>query len=202
MPKAQKQADKRADPRTVRSRQALAGALLALIKVGNKRPTAPQVAEQAGLSERLVYHHFKDMPSLFAEASRQQEVVVRPIFEDVLFEGSFEARRDHLTESRARVFELIVPTRTHLLHYAYTDPLIEQHLRAVATEEAAQLSQIFARELSRLPTAARKLCEANVHQLVSFPSWQGLRTRSGLSVARARAALGYGLTALFHDASA
>ena len=48
-------------------RAAIADALLSLLEEGELQPTATRIAERAGISLRLIYHHFGDLEALFRE---------------------------------------------------------------------------------------------------------------------------------------
>src|SRR5262245_64117599 len=50
--------------RAARTREAIVDASVALIEEGDLRPTAPRIAERAGVSVRSVFQHFVDLPSL------------------------------------------------------------------------------------------------------------------------------------------
>src|SRR5262245_42069407 len=52
--------------RSMRTKAAIVDACLALVDAGDLRPTAPRVAEKAGVSVRSVFQHFADLDSLFA----------------------------------------------------------------------------------------------------------------------------------------
>jgi AcrR family transcriptional regulator len=52
-------------PRAERARASIAEALLSLIDEGDLQPTANRIAERAGISLRLIYHHFGDLESLY-----------------------------------------------------------------------------------------------------------------------------------------
>ena len=72
----------RQDGRTLRAertRQALVDALLGLLDEGHPSPTAAEVAERAGVSERSVFQHFADREALLEAVARQQyeRVMVR-----------------------------------------------------------------------------------------------------------------------------
>ena len=56
-----------------RTRRALAEALIALLEEGDAQPTARRIAERAGVSLRLVFHHFDDLESILYHAVRIQE---------------------------------------------------------------------------------------------------------------------------------
>src|SRR5664279_4760669 len=66
--------------RTARTRAAIVDALLDLLEEGDLQPTASRIADRAGTSLRLIYHHFGDLESLFHEAAvRQTERLARHI---------------------------------------------------------------------------------------------------------------------------
>src|SRR3546814_18232311 len=50
----------------MRTREAIVDATISLIDEGDLRPTAPRVAERAGVSMRPVFQHFDDLESLHA----------------------------------------------------------------------------------------------------------------------------------------
>ena len=47
--------------RSARTRHAVVDALLDLLGEGDLRPTAARIAERAGVSLRIVFHHFEDL---------------------------------------------------------------------------------------------------------------------------------------------
>ena len=57
--------------RSVRTRRAIVDAMRALHHEGDLRPTAPRVAERAGVSVRTVWQHFDDLETLLFEAGRR-----------------------------------------------------------------------------------------------------------------------------------
>src|SRR5690348_15615547 len=61
----------RPDGRRTRGRQTqerIVDALLTLIEAGDPAPANARIADQAGISARLVYHHFQDLEELFGVA--------------------------------------------------------------------------------------------------------------------------------------
>ena len=56
-----------------RSRQAIVAALFELVGRGVLRPTAQQVADQAGVGIRSVFRHFSEMDSLYAAMDARLE---------------------------------------------------------------------------------------------------------------------------------
>src|SRR6478735_5965590 len=93
--------------RSERSRAAVAEALLALIDEGDLRPTAPRIAARAGVSLRLVFHHFKDLEAVFADAAKREIARVTPTLRPVAADGPFDRRLEAFVLERARLFERI-----------------------------------------------------------------------------------------------
>ena len=52
--------------RALRTREAIVDACISLVDEGVLKPTAPRIAERAGVSVRSVFQHFDDLESLFA----------------------------------------------------------------------------------------------------------------------------------------
>ena len=57
--------------RALRTREAIVDACIGLVEEGELRPTAPRVAERAGVSVRSVFQHFDDLPSLHIAVSER-----------------------------------------------------------------------------------------------------------------------------------
>jgi len=56
-----------------RTRRSVAEALITLLEEGDLRPTARRIAERAGVSLRLVFHHFADLDAVLRAAVAIQE---------------------------------------------------------------------------------------------------------------------------------
>src|SRR5271163_2254507 len=65
--------------RSARTRHAVVDALLDLLGEGDLRPTAARIAERAGVSLRLVFHHFDDLDAIYAELADRQAERVKPL---------------------------------------------------------------------------------------------------------------------------
>ena len=69
--------------RAVRTRGRLVDATIALVEEGDLRPTAPRIAERAGVSVRSVFQHFDDLETLFSAVGirvvERLAKLVRPI---------------------------------------------------------------------------------------------------------------------------
>ena len=65
--------------RSARTRHAVVDALLDLLGEGDLRPTAARIAERAGVSLRLVFHHFDDVETIYNELADRQAERVKPL---------------------------------------------------------------------------------------------------------------------------
>jgi AcrR family transcriptional regulator len=181
--------------RAARTRAAIVDALLGLLEEGDLQPTANRIADRAGISLRLIYHHFGDLEALFhAAAIRQGERIVlmaKPIPAD----APFDERLDLFVQQRADVLEWMTPVRrASLLQEPFSEEL--QRARdtfiAVGEEHAAAL---FADELALVPGEKRATVRASIAGVSGWNFWDALRT-SGRSVDEARAAMRYAISAL------
>ena len=69
--------------RSARTRHAVVDALLDLLGEGDLRPTAARIAERAGVSLRLVFHHFDDVDAIYNELADRQAERVKPLTEPI-----------------------------------------------------------------------------------------------------------------------
>lgn len=180
--------------RAERSKETIVAAFVELVREGNRRPTAPVIAERAGVSERLVYHHFKDMKRLLLESHRINRPVVAPLLEDLLFEGTFKERRDHFVKARAKAYEFVQHNRRYTYHHAFRSPEVEEFLHSFWHGEGEQYSRVFAEELEKFSGEERAVREANLRAVCSWNYWELLRQFEGLSLAKAKSALSRAIT--------
>ena len=176
--------------RGAKNREAIIDALLALYRAGVLRPTAQQVAKQAGVAPRSVYHHFADMESLVAEVAANQGRVYGHLMDAPDIDGGLEERVTALVARRAELFEAVAPVRRAALLEAHRSPTVRRNLGVLARRLRAQLETLFA------PPA--ELLDA-LDLLTSWEAWDRLRTHQGLSVAAARRVLTTTLITLLNE---
>ncbi|GAA2739710.1 TetR/AcrR family transcriptional regulator [Kitasatospora cinereorecta] len=193
----------RVDGRTERGRQTrerIADAMLALLDDGATRFVAEQVAERAGVSRRLVFHHFEDMGHLVEAAVTrrldQLTAQVRPL----PTEGPRELRVAALAEQRARILEWALPTRLAVLRLENPSDRVEQAVRQTLEFARLRLTQVFAVELDALPEERRTDLLNALDALTTWSAWHHWRS-SGLSVLQARRTMASAVLALLagHD---
>src|SRR5262249_44810690 len=143
------------------TRSAVVDALLALIEEGDRRPTAPRIAERAGVSLRSVFQHFTDLEALFAVAADRQTARIAALVPPVPVAGPLRRRIDVFVAQRARGCEAITPVRRTALLLEPFSREIAGRLQRGRTLARDEVGRVFARELARRrPAARRELLEA------------------------------------------
>jgi AcrR family transcriptional regulator len=186
--------------RSHRTRLVIVDAMRALHVEGDLRPTAPRIADRAGVSLRTVWQQFGDMETLLVEAIRRDNEILRSLIEQIEPSQPLAGRIAEFVGQRCRILEQMSPTwRAARLHDSQSEPLRQNKKRALATAKA-ELEQIFARELHQLPSARRRQLSAGLHAISIWPFWESLRTDLGLGVSAARTVVMGTFTALLGEA--
>jgi len=190
--------------RAGRNREAVVDAILELLREGNGRPGAADIAERAGVSLRSVFRHFDDLDTLHAVAVERHTALMAPLFEldwpqprKGQAYAPIDARVDALVRQRAALYEEMRPVR-----------MVAEALRDRSAPIAAgldrsrrvlrdQLRRCFAPELDELTSTDRRELFDALEGVSSFAVWQHLRNDQGLSKARASAAMDRSIHSLF-----
>jgi TetR/AcrR family transcriptional regulator, regulator of autoinduction and epiphytic fitness len=178
-PRAETRVDGRTE-RSRRTREAIVSAHMALVLEGELKPTAPVIAQRAGISVRSLWLHFADMEAVFAATAEA-------VFDQV---GGFGPRIDpHLPlDERIRVFverklahiEAIDPfARASELREAHSPALRRNHARHVSSE-ADHIAETFEPELAGLPTGTRDDVLAALTATTAWRCWTTMREQLGL----------------------
>jgi AcrR family transcriptional regulator len=181
--------------RSERTRRAIVDAMRALHHDGDMRPTAPRIAERAGVSVRTVWQHFDDLETLLVEAGRRDLEIARSFVEPIDPSLPTQARVAALVEQRARMFEEMAPPwRAARVHVPFSAQLQANRdtLMDLARE---QVRELFAPELA-VADDPQALLDA-LHIASSWAAWESLRTDAKLDVGRAKQALLLWLSKLF-----
>lgn len=172
--------------RSERTRDAVVNAMLDLIEGGDLRPTAPRIAERAGVSLRTVFHHFADLEALFAVAAQRQ---MQRHLSDAAFvprDAPLAARIDALIASRTASLEAISPVRRAALLSEPFSRVIAKHLAWIRARGRTEVERVFAPELAaRKAGDRRELIEA-ITTVTSWSTWEALRAHQGLAPPQAR----------------
>ena len=183
---------KQRDGRTVRAertRQALVEALLALLNEGRLRPTAAEIAERAGVSERSVFQHFSDREALLEAVAREQYERVMPTIRPVDASLSLAKRIDEFVAQRATLYERASGVRRAALLMEPESDVGAGWLTTVRRAGAAEVERVFRREIEATPADEREPLRAALVAACAWGTFEALRFHQGLSVSRTRGAL-------------
>lgn len=182
--------------RAERTRTAIVDALISLLEEGDLQPTANRIADRAGISLRLIYHHFGDLESLYrAVAMRTNERLVERTHR-VPLDLPLDERIEELVDQRADVLEWLSPVmRAAQLSIAPPPGLVGSR-NALHTRGEREVQRVFARELDPLPADERSVLLSALNGTLFWGHWDDLR-KSGRSIEEARAAVLLTVRALF-----
>jgi TetR/AcrR family transcriptional regulator of autoinduction and epiphytic fitness len=182
--------------RAARTREAVVEALLALNDEGKLRPTAREIADQAGVSLRSVYVHFEDLEDLFSAAAAKQFERLMALYRPLPTEGPLVERLDAFVDQRTRIMEAAAPVHRAALLQEPFSPALAEVMALTRKAGREEIGRVFRTELDREKGAARERLHASL-QVVAGPStWETLRVHANLPVEQARLVLAEMLTKL------
>jgi AcrR family transcriptional regulator len=169
-----------------RTRRNVAEALMELLRAGENDPTAKTVARRAGVSLRLVFHHFADMDDLYqyvAALLLRRQWADMPQLSPRL---SLTTRIERTVAHRAALFEETSEIRRALVCRAPNSAAVREALAAADNLFLQDLQATFAAELDTLATSVRAEYLGAMDTGTSWEAWERLRTTSGVPVRGAR----------------
>jgi len=171
--------------RGARTKRALAEALISLLQEGNPHPTANEIARRAGVSLRLVFHHFDDLESVLRAAVSVQEERYWHRFKPVPPTSVLEERIRAVVRQRTDVFRAVLPVRRAADRLVDTSPTVAAETARVRNALRSLLAYTFAPELERLdPTGGHGVLDA-LEIAVSWATFDQMQ-RQGRSMAACR----------------
>ncbi|MFJ1705041.1 TetR/AcrR family transcriptional regulator [Kitasatospora sp. NPDC088346] len=176
------------DGRTERGRQSrerIADAMLSLLDEGCSHFPAERVAERAGVSRRLVFHHFADMAQLVDVAVARRLDQLTAQVHPLPTAGPRALRVAALVEQRARVLEGLTPTRLAIMRLENPSERVRQVVGQLMEFARLRLAQIFAEELDRLPDGRRTDLLNALDAVTTWSAWYHWRS-SGLDTGAAQ----------------
>jgi TetR/AcrR family transcriptional regulator, regulator of autoinduction and epiphytic fitness len=179
-----------------RTRRNVAEALMELLQNGDGEPTAKAVAERAGVSLRLVFHHFAEMDDLYhyvAALLLRRQWSSMPHVTPKL---ALATRLDRTIAHRATLYEEIGPVRRALMRRVATSPGVSDAIAASDGLLLENLRATFSAELEALPPNQRGEHLEALDTASSWEAWDRLRTVSRLQVRGAKRVMGRTLEAL------
>lgn len=178
-----------------RTKRHIAEAMIDLIEEGNPKPTARLIAERAGVSLRLVFHHFEDIEAVFQVAAKIQgrrhwkKVVTIPS------SGPATKRIEAVARQRRQLYVAITPVRQVVALWVTDHQNIQTLLADGRRHLRIELSTTFEPELTAAGDEAAILLDS-VELASSWESWNSLREQGNRSAAAAQRTMEYTLTAL------
>jgi hypothetical protein len=168
--------------RSERTKQLIVEAYLALLREGNRNPTAAQTAERAGYSVRSVFERFPDLHALRVMAtdySLSQAAALAP----ARHVGADRATRIRSqVETRAGTCERGVLMWRMLLNFQEDSEELRKRVRLGRERTIARMEQMYAPELSTLAEGPRKQLLIALEAITDMESWARLRQYYKLSV--------------------
>jgi len=162
-----------------RSRRAIAEALVSLLEDGEAQPTARQVAQRAGVSLRLVFHHFEDMEAVLRAAVAVQVERHWALRTPVDPGMTLDDRITALARQRASLYQDIAPVRRAAAGVECGSPTLRRELGNARVALRGELAAVFAGEMPASPAEAEALLDS-LELATSFETWDQLRRRMEL----------------------
>jgi TetR/AcrR family transcriptional regulator, regulator of autoinduction and epiphytic fitness len=186
--------------RSLRSRRAIVDAMRALHAEGDLRPTAPRVAERAGVSLRTVWQQFADMETLLVEANRRDNEILQSLRKQIDPDQPLAARVRLFTGQRALILEQMTPTwRAARIYEPFSAELKRNKVQTLAMAKAV-LEAVFAPELTELTETKRRHLLDGLHAVSIWSFWESLRTEVNLDPGQAEELLRATFSALLAEA--
>jgi AcrR family transcriptional regulator len=187
--------------RSSRTRAAVAEALLSLIRAGHLRPTAVQVAEEAGVSLRSVFQHFEDMESLYAAVADAQMARFEELLSATPAPGPLSKRIKAFVERRAGLLETVTPVRrAAILQEPFSDVLAAR-LRWAHDMAREELERTFDPELAKARPSERQELIGALDVSTNWSAWDTSRRMNGLSIEDSQRVMARTITALLKGAA-
>lgn len=179
--------------RAQRTREAIVEACVALVEAGDVRPTAPRIAEQAGVSVRSVFQHFDDLETLFAMVAERAVVGLAALVTPVDADLPLDERIERFVAQRVDLLEALTPIRRAADVHAPFSPGIRERLRFGHEYFRSELARVFGRELDALPPDQRPAVLDLLDVTTTWATWDVLRTLVGRDRDAAAAVVVHGL---------
>jgi TetR/AcrR family transcriptional regulator, regulator of autoinduction and epiphytic fitness len=175
--------------RAARTRDAIVDACIGLVETGDVRPTAPRIAERAGVSVRSVFQHFDDLPSLHIAVTERIAERMAALVAPIDAALPLDDRIARFVEQRSNLLEAMTPFRVAAGVHGPFAPEIRRAMHAGSAFLRAEVEEVFAMELADVPASVRADVAEALATVSSWATWETLRTEWGDDPARARAVL-------------
>jgi AcrR family transcriptional regulator len=158
---------------------------VSLLKQGELPPTAKAIAASAGVSVRLVFHHFEDLEALYRRVVTLQFERHWLQVPEVPATLPLDVRIERTVQGRAKLFDEIGEVRRAARAAALRRPEIAEGIQLTDDVSRGWLETTFAPELDIAGRDRRELLAA-LDAAASWESWDRMRRTGHLSAAAAR----------------
>jgi TetR/AcrR family transcriptional regulator, regulator of autoinduction and epiphytic fitness len=179
-----------------RTRRIVGEALIGLLRESDTEPTARAVAERAGVSLRLVFHHFSDLDDLYHYVAALQLRELWSGLPERTPRLALVKRIERIVSHRAELFEEISPVRRAMVRHMITSPGVRDAVLASDALLLQNLRATFAPELAEMSESSRDEYLDAMDTAVSWEAWERMRRTSGLQVRVAKRVMARMLAAL------
>lgn len=177
--------------RAARTRTAVVDALLTLNEQGQLRPTARDIAAEAGVSLRSLYVHFDDLEALFVAAAARYTERLADVVAPPLTDGTFADRLESFLDRRVRIHEFGGGVRRAAMLQEPFSPVLQQVLNSGRQALRADIGCCFVPEIDAATAAGGAEAAAGLTSgldIATSPlTWESLRVHQGLSADAAAA---------------
>jgi AcrR family transcriptional regulator len=170
--------------RGIRTRSSIIEAMIDLIVEGNAEPTSRQVAHRAGVSVRLVFHHFGDLHHLFTSAAAHQASRSLELIGLLPPHGPVETRILLVCRQRRRLFEANAPVLRASYARSPASNAVTESLADQRIQLRRQLVITLGPEIDARGSLAPIVLDA-LDVAAGWHSWSALRFDAGHSAASA-----------------
>ena len=181
--------------RGIRTRSIIIEAMIGLIVEGQAEPTSRQVAHRAGVSVRLVFHHFGDLQQLFTSAAAHQASRSLGLIGILPPHGPVETRILLICRQRRHLFEANAP----LLRASYArspgSTALTDSLAGHRTLLRRQLEVTLAPEIDARGSQAAVVLDA-LDVAAGWHTWSALRFDAGHSAPSAEQVIAFSVSRL------
>ncbi|MGV3759289.1 MAG: TetR/AcrR family transcriptional regulator [Actinomycetota bacterium] len=164
--------------RALRTREAIVDATIAQIDEGDLRPTAPRVAERAGVSVRSIFQHFADLESLHAAVAERLAVRLTALVLPIAPDLPLDERIERFVRQRGTLLDAVTPIRRAAAVHGPFSEEIQARLHEGQRFLRAELEVAFGPELDRHDDS--EVLDA-LDAACSWGTWDHLRTGLGRS---------------------
>jgi TetR/AcrR family transcriptional regulator, regulator of autoinduction and epiphytic fitness len=175
--------------RAARTREAIVDASVTLIEQGDLRPTAPRIAERAGVSVRSVFQHFADLPALHTAVIERvvERLALLVVWVDPAL--GLDDRIVAFAYHRAALLEAMTPFRRAAAVHGPFAPTLDLAVAQGAEFLREQVAATFAAELDVLGEDDRHDLLDALAAAASWGMWDALRGEAGEPPAQAQRVL-------------